>query len=214
MTSGRCSCGFSIAALRLPARNSIARYCQDWKPGRLAERVAELGVFAGRHRAQHVPGAGQLLEDARHPGQHLEGRLQPVLADRRHGRADLVDGELHPELGGLVLDDEQQLVMRVRQRLLRVEHAFEMQVVAIGHAPGERHLRAFARRIVRLAAHVTAAFALVLGRVPEPVRHDVFEDRRRAEDFRLADIERREAEADRCRARGNRRSRRGRSAPA
>jgi hypothetical protein len=82
--------------------------------GRLAERVAEFRVFAGCHCAQHVPGIVELLEDARHPRQHLERRPETVFAYGEDGRADLVDGELHPEFGGLVLDDEQQLVMRVR----------------------------------------------------------------------------------------------------
>ena len=40
--------------------------------GRLAERIAELRVLARRHGAQHVPGAVELLEDPRHPRQHLE----------------------------------------------------------------------------------------------------------------------------------------------
>ena len=111
--------------------------------GGLAERVAELRVFAGRHGAQHVPGIVQLLEDAGDTGQHLEGGAQLVLADRALGRADLVDGELHPQFRGLVLDDEQQLVMGGTQRLLRVEHALEVQIVGIGHAVLERHLGAF-----------------------------------------------------------------------
>ena len=57
-----------------------------------------------------------------------------------------------------MLDDEEQFVMRARQRFLRVQHPFEMQIVAIGHAFGEGHLRAFLRGIVGLAAHVTSAF--------------------------------------------------------
>ena len=130
---------------------------------RLAERIAEFRVFAGRHGAQHVPGIVQLLEDAGDARQHLEGRLQLVVADRADRRTDLVDRQLHPQFRGLVLDDEQQFVMRARQRLLRVEHALEMQIVAVGHALLERHLRAFLGGIVGLAAHVTSAFLRYCG---------------------------------------------------
>ena len=182
--------------LRLPAKNSIARYCHDWKPEDWPSDRAELGVFAGRHGPEHIPRAGELLEDAGDAGKHLEGGLQPVLADRLHRRADLVDGELHPELRGLVLDDEEQLVMRRRQRLLRVEHALEMQVIAIGHAPGERHLRAFLGGIVGLAAHVTNAFFRYSALSHSRSFMIVLEDIDCAQHLLLADIERREAEAD------------------
>ncbi|MCY1307809.1 hypothetical protein D9M70_577670 [compost metagenome] len=114
----------------------------------MAKRFAERGVFAGRHRAQHVPGAVQLLEDARHARQHLEGGLQPVVADRADCGVDLVQRELHPELRRLMLDDEQHLVMGLRERLLRVEYLLQHEIVAVGHASLERHLGAFFRRIV------------------------------------------------------------------
>src|SRR5438552_5082192 len=73
------------------------------------------------------------------------------------GRTYCVDGELHPELGGVVLDDEQQFVVRGGERLLRVQHALQMQIVAVGHAPVERHLRTLVARIGGFAGHVTAA---------------------------------------------------------
>src|SRR5690349_25091165 len=80
------------------------------------------------------------------------------MADRLDGGTDFVDGQLHPEFGSLVLDDEQQFVMRVRERLLRVQDAFQMQIIAVGHAPFERHLGSLARGVVGLAGHVTSAF--------------------------------------------------------
>jgi len=80
------------------------------------------------------------------------------VADRLDGGTDFVDGQLHPEFGSLVLDDEQQFVMRVRERLLRVQEAFQMQIVAVGHAPFERHLGSLTRAVVGLAGHVTSAF--------------------------------------------------------
>ncbi len=69
-----------------------------------------------------------------------------------------MDRKLHPELGGLVLDDEQQFVMRLRERLLRVQHAFQMKIVAVGHPSVERHLGALFGGIVGFISHVTSAF--------------------------------------------------------
>ena len=43
-----------------------------------------------------------------------------------------------------MLDDEQHLVMRFGERMLRTEDRIQRQIVAIGHAPGEIGLGAFA----------------------------------------------------------------------
>ncbi len=48
-----------------------------------------------------------------------------------------------------MLNDEQQFVMRRRDRRLRVEHFFEMQVVGIGHLLAKGHFRAVRAGIVR-----------------------------------------------------------------
>ena len=115
-------------------------------PGLEARRLAE------RHRGTRVYSLGVMVRSTSQAlfscskmratrdsilkaGCSWSSRIAP---DRR---ADLVDRQLHPQFRGLVLDDEQQFVMRARQRLLRVEHAVEMQIVAIGHALRERHLR-------------------------------------------------------------------------
>ena len=52
----------------------------------------------------------------------------------RDGGAQLVQHQLHPQLAGLVLDDEQHLVVVGRERLLRAEDGVELQVVAVAHA--------------------------------------------------------------------------------
>ncbi len=62
-----------------------------------------------------------------------------------------VQSKPHPEFRGLVLDDEQQLVMRGAQRVLGIEHGIKAKVIGIGHAPVERHLRAIAGGIVGIA---------------------------------------------------------------
>ena len=51
----------------------------------------------------------------------------------RDRRAQLVQHELHPQLAGLVLHDEQHLVVVGRQRLLRAQDLVEVQVVAVAH---------------------------------------------------------------------------------
>jgi hypothetical protein len=68
--------------------------------------------------------------------------LKLVIVDGPDSGADFMDRQLHPEFGGLMLDDEQEFVVRLRQRLLRVQHPFQMQVIAVGHPPVERHLGA------------------------------------------------------------------------
>ena len=97
----------------------------------LPEQVAELGVFAGGEGGQHRPLVGHLLLDVLDPGQPFQCRPQLVGRDQRHGGAQLVDDQLHPEFGGLVLDDEQHLVVPVRQRDLRAEQLVEVQVAAV-----------------------------------------------------------------------------------
>jgi len=48
-----------------------------------------------------------------------------------------------------VLDDEQKLVMRLRERALGVEDRVEREVIGVGHAPVEAHLGAVVGGIVR-----------------------------------------------------------------
>jgi len=101
--------------------------------GRLPKRIAKLGVFARRHSAKHVPGRIELLQDARYPRQGLERRLQIVRCDQPAGRVQLVDRKLHPEFGGLVLDDEQRLVVGRRKQMLGVQNLVELEIIRIGH---------------------------------------------------------------------------------
>ena len=91
--------------------NSTARYCQDWKPEEVDEEAAELGVLGGGERGQHRPLLGQRLLDVLDPGEALERGREVVGPQQVAGRAQLVQHQLEPELGGLVLDDEEQLVV-------------------------------------------------------------------------------------------------------
>ena len=73
----------------------------------------------------------------RDPRQHLEGGPQIVGVDRGDGGAQLVQHQLHPQLGGLVDDDEQPLVVLVGKRLLAAQEGVELQIVAVGQRSGK-----------------------------------------------------------------------------
>src|SRR5579883_761557 len=103
----------------------------------VAERVAEIEILARRQGREHVPGLDELRHDAAHPRQHLEGGRQIIVLDAEDRRLQLMDHQLHPELGRLMLDDEEHLVVIGRERLLRVEQAVEMEIIAIAHLAAE-----------------------------------------------------------------------------
>ena len=54
-----------------------------------------------------------------------------VGVDQRGHRVQLVEQQLQPQLGGLVLDDEQQLVVGVGPGVLRGEHGVEAEVLRV-----------------------------------------------------------------------------------
>jgi len=90
-------------------------------------------VFGWRHGGQHVPGVDELFHDARDAGQHLDGLVQAVRRDVGDGRFQFVQHQLHPELRGLVLDDEKRLVVVGPEPHLRVQNAVELEAVVIAH---------------------------------------------------------------------------------
>jgi hypothetical protein len=71
-----------------------------------------------------------------HAGEPLERGPQVVGGERLRGAPQLVQHELEPQLGRLVLHDEQQLVVvrRVAADLLRAEQPVELQVLRVGEA--------------------------------------------------------------------------------
>jgi hypothetical protein len=79
----------------------------------------------------------ELALDLLHAREDLEAGGEAVLPDMLDRRGELVDHELHPQLRGLVLDDEQHLVVVRRARLLRAEQALELKVAAVGGVGGE-----------------------------------------------------------------------------
>ena len=70
----------------------------------------------------------ELRLDVLHPGEDLEGGLQLVAPHERDGGAQLVEDELEPQLTGLVLDDEQHLVVvrGVAERRLRRQQLVQL----------------------------------------------------------------------------------------
>ena len=127
---------FSMSAFLLPSRNSIIAVLQRLEARRRAEHVAEFQVVAGRQRLQHRPLLGQLLLDLLDAREDLLARVELVALQVRDRRAQFVDHQLHPQLGRLVLDDEQHFVVvrRVRQRLLRRQQRVQLQVAAVAQA--------------------------------------------------------------------------------
>src|SRR6185437_908923 len=95
--------------------------------------------------------------------QHLEGGIEVVPPDAFEHAPELVQHEAHPELGGLVHDDEHHLVVLEGQRLLRFEHLVEMQVLAVGERGAEIPVNRLAGEVdplglvVTLRAHGTSS---------------------------------------------------------
>ena len=106
---------------------------------RAGQRPAEFGVLARGEGGQHRPLLDERPLDVLHPGQALQSVAQLVVVQEAAGGPQLVEHKLQPELAGLVLDDEQQLVvvLRAAHRVLRVQQPVEIQVAAVGHRPAE-----------------------------------------------------------------------------
>ena len=71
---------------------------------------------------------------------HFSAGAQLVVAQQVAGRLELVQHELQPQLGGLVLDDEQQFVVVLRplRRALRTDsRVSQVEVAAVAHAVAE-----------------------------------------------------------------------------
>src|SRR5450830_2027642 len=48
--------------------------------------------------------------------------------------------QLHPEFAGLMLNDEQQFVVRCRQGFLRMQYLIQLQIISIAHGGTEIEL--------------------------------------------------------------------------
>ncbi len=108
-------------------------------PYGLAEHVAKLDVLRRRQRFQHRPLFEQQPLDLFDAREDFETVAEFVLLHQPHRRLQLVQHQLHPQLGGLVLYHEQHFVMmrRVGEWVLAVQQRVQAQVVAIAHAFGK-----------------------------------------------------------------------------
>ena len=112
---------------------------QRLEAGRVTEHAAELDVLARGQRGQDAPLLEELALDLLDAREALLRRAEVVGGQAAQDGVELVDDQPHPELGRLVLDDEQQLVvvLGLAQRVLGAQQPVEVEVAGVGLAPAE-----------------------------------------------------------------------------
>ena len=107
---------------------------QRLETGRRPQHAAELQVLRRRQRLQHRPLLEQLALHLLHPRQDLQAGIDVIGLQVQDRCLQLVDQQLHPQLGDVVLHDEQHLVVmrRLAQRLLCRQQGVQMQIAAVG----------------------------------------------------------------------------------
>ena len=78
---------------------------------RVAQHAAELHVLGRRERREHRPLLGERALDVLDARDALQRGCELVVAQQPARGRQLVQHQLQPQLRGLVLDDEQQLVV-------------------------------------------------------------------------------------------------------
>ena len=117
----------------------MIRYCSDWKPdaGPSTSRNLTYSLGVSVASTPHCSNSWRwiCLTRAR---PFCAGPRSSTARQRQH-RVELVDDQPHPQLGRLVLDDEQQLVvvLGLAQRVLGVEQLVEVEVARVGQAPAQ-----------------------------------------------------------------------------
>ncbi len=118
----------------------MARYCADWKPddvpsvGRNASYSDGVSVSSTAHCSKSCLWIALTRARILKQASSRSWRTNAIAG------LQLVDHQLHPQLGGLVLDDEQHLVVpwrrarTARERVLRRQQPVEPQVARIGEA--------------------------------------------------------------------------------
>ncbi len=105
--------------------------------GASSQLPAERAVVEGGHRREHVPGVNELRLDLCDASEHLERGVEIVPLDLANDGSELVKRKLHPELGHLMDDDEESLVVVAGDRFLRAEDLLELEIAGIAHPPFE-----------------------------------------------------------------------------
>ena len=105
------------------------------EPRSPSQMVAEPDVLTGGQRGQHRPLLGQGLLDVLDACDAFERGLQLVLSDESSGVEEFMDDEPEPQLRGLMLDDEQHLVVVLgpADGVLGTEQPVEVEVGPVGH---------------------------------------------------------------------------------
>ena len=103
--------------------------------GGTSELVAEPDIFARRQSGEDRPLLGQGLLDVFDPGDALERGLQLIGGDEAPGVEEFVDDEPEPQLRGLVLDDEEQLIVvfGTADWMLGAEETVEVEIRPVCH---------------------------------------------------------------------------------
>ena len=137
------------------------RYWNDWKPEELprCSRKAEYSAGVSVESTSQDWLSCAMMRATR--ASILKAGCRSSPRTRSRAAAQLVDRELHPQLGGLMLHDEQHLVVVARARLLRAQHLVQAQVVAVAHGLAEVEARAVGAVGRRHGARSGAAGRLV-----------------------------------------------------
>ena len=124
-----------MSAFLLPSRNSTARYWWLWNPELVARngriRAYSLGVSVASTSHCSTSCFCTCLTRA----SRFSAGDEVVGGQQRPRRVQLVQQQLHPQLGDLVLHDEEQLVVlhRLAARVLRRQQGVEVEVGAVRH---------------------------------------------------------------------------------
>ena len=98
--------------------------------------MPKLDIFARGQGLQHPPLLEQLPLDQLDPSQDLETGVERVTAHMIAGGPQFMQNEFEPEFRGLMLDDEQQLIVMgwITQRALGAQQLVEAQIARIDQA--------------------------------------------------------------------------------
>ena len=98
----------AVLTAELELEHAILRRLE---PRGRAERIPERRILRRRQRRQHGPLIDELVLHLLHAIQDLDGARQLVALQAFDRGIELVQNQLEPELGDLMLDDEQHLVV-------------------------------------------------------------------------------------------------------
>ena len=145
----------SVLVAQLEFQDAILR---GLKTGRGSEHSAKRGVFSRCQRRKHGPLRDQLILHLFQTLQDLDASRDLVFLQTHDGRVQLVQSQLEPELGHLVLDNEQHLVVMrgLAERPLGTEELVQLQQRLVPRLPGRFEIGlsiGLAMRLARLFCH-------------------------------------------------------------